>query len=78
MDLTYNMSKEVKLIYLTFLCALVFIVLHNFLFFLLGKEEGVFFIAAFLALLAFVFSIVYSLIEYVTKRSQMIYGKQGF
>ncbi|HPD19976.1 MAG TPA: hypothetical protein PLV95_01935 [Candidatus Pacearchaeota archaeon] len=78
MDLTYNMSKEVKLIYLTFLCALVFIVLHNFLFFLLGKEEGVFFIAAFLALLAFVFSIVYSLVEYVTKKKPDDLWKAGF
>jgi len=38
----------------------------------------VFFIAAFLALLAFVFSIVYSLIEYVTKKKPDDLWKAGF
>ena len=72
------MSKEVKSIYLTFLCALVFIVLHNYLFFLLGKEEGVFFTAAFLSLLAFVFSVGYSLVEYVTEKKPDDLWKTGF
>lgn len=72
------MSKEIKSIYLTFLCAIVFIVLHNYLFVLLGKEEGVFFIAAFLALLAFVFSIGYSVVEYVTEKKPDDLWKAGF
>lgn len=72
------MSKEVKSIYLTFLLSIVSIVLHNYLYFLLKKEEGVFFILALLALIAFIFALIYSLVKYVTEKKPEDLWKVGF
>ncbi|MFA5232369.1 MAG: hypothetical protein WC410_01730 [Candidatus Paceibacterota bacterium] len=72
------MSKEVKSIYLGLLLSVVSVVLHNYLYFLLKKEEGVFFILAFLALIVFVFALIYSLTKYVTEKKPEDLWKVGF
>lgn len=72
------MSKEVKSIYLTLLASVASVILHNYLYFLLKKEEGVFFVIALLALISFVFTIIYSLTKYVTEKKPEDLWKSGF
>lgn len=72
------MSKEINSIYFTFLFSAFSIITHNYLYFKLGKEEGVFFILAFLALIAFVFAIISSLTKLVSEKKPEDLWKVGF
>jgi len=72
------MSKETNSIYLTLLLSIASIVLHNCLYFLLKKEEGVFFVIALLSLMALVSAVIYSLSKYVTEKKPDDLWKAGF
>lgn len=72
------MSKEIKSIYSTFLISVISIIAHNYLYWKLGKEEGVFFVLAFLGLVAFVFAIIASLARLVTDKKPDDLWKVGF
>jgi len=72
------MSKEIKSIYITFLISVFSIIAHNYLYWKLGKEEGVFFVLAFLGLVAFVFAIIAALTKLVTEKKPEDLWKIGF
>jgi len=72
------MTQEVKSIYLTLLLSVASVILHDYLYFLLKKEEGVFFIIAFLSLIIFVSVLIYSLTKYVTEKKPEDLWKVGF
>lgn len=62
------MTKELKSVYITFLFSIISIIAHNYLYFKLGKEEGVFFVLSFLSLVAFVFAIIATLTKIVSEK----------
>jgi len=62
------MSKEIKSTYITFLISVFSMIAHNYLYWKLGKEEGVFFVLAFLGMIAFVFAIIAALAKLVTEK----------
>jgi len=72
------MSKEIKSIYITFLLSLFSIIAHNYLYWVLKKEEGVFFILSFLSLIAFVFVTIGALTKIVTEKKPEDLWKAGF
>lgn len=72
------MSKETNSIYLTLLLSIVSVLLHNYMYFLLKKEEGVFFVIALLSLMALVSAVIYSLSKYVTEKKPDDLWKAGF
>jgi hypothetical protein len=72
------MSKEIKSIYITFLISVFSIVAHNYLYWKLGKEEGVFFVLAFLGMISFVFAIIAALTKLVTEKKPEDLWKIGF
>jgi hypothetical protein len=72
------MSKEIKSIYITFLISVISIITHNYLYWKLGKEEGVFFVLAFLGMIAFVFAIIAALTKLVTEKKSEDLWITGF
>lgn len=72
------MTKEIKAIYLTFLLSVFSSITHNYLYFALGKEEGVFFILSILSFIAFVLAIINSVTKLVTEEKANDLWKIGF
>ena len=72
------MTKEIKAIYFTFLFSIFSAITHNYLYFKLGKEEGVFFVLSALALISFVFAIINSVTKLITEQGPSDLWMIGF